>query len=107
MKKRTIKPTRLIKRNESYEGISIEQQMRRIKEGENIEMYNKPEIFTNRADGVLPQYDVRTDRFDIMQGAMDQLARTTSAKRAEIDAQKLGEKRSQETTGTGSEPIQA
>lgn len=106
MRKIPITPTRKIKIDNGYEAISIEQQMRRIKKGENIEMYNKPEIFTEKKDGILPQYDIRTDRFDIMQNAHDQLARTSSAKRAEIDLE-MNNKISQETSTTTSEPTQA
>lgn len=42
-----------------------------------------PTIFTERKDGVLPQYDIRTDRWKIAQRAMDKVAASYEAKRAD------------------------
>ena len=55
--------------------------MRRVlTSGEPIED-TAPEIFTERKDGVLPQTDIRTDRFDIALEAMDKVNRSNIAKR--------------------------
>lgn len=67
--------------NESYLGESIEEQMRRATESkEKIEVIS-PIIYTERKDGVLPQYDIRTDRFDIACEAMGKVAASHIAKR--------------------------
>ncbi|MEM0173216.1 MAG: hypothetical protein QXI16_01765 [Sulfolobaceae archaeon] len=40
-------------------------------------------IYTNRKDGVLPGYNIRTDRFDVAIDAMDKVAMSKLAKRME------------------------
>lgn len=87
MKKITIKPTNRLKRNESYEGRSIEYQLREMKNGTIIEFQNKPEYYTARKDGVVPETDVRTDKFEMMLGATDKLSRARIAKTNEFDKQ--------------------
>lgn len=48
-----------------------------------------PLIYTERKDGVLPEYDIRTDRWAIAQKAMDKVAGSYRARRQErIDQQK-------------------
>lgn len=96
MRKITIIPTNRLKRNESYEGKSIEQQLRLIKEGITIEFHNKPELFTARKDGVLPHTDIKTDRFELLQEANDKITRTLINKRKEYENNK--------STETGKEP---
>lgn len=50
---------------EIFEGQSIEEKLR-IASTTNEPIENvMPEIYTEKKDGVLPQYDIRTDRFDI------------------------------------------
>lgn len=85
MKKIAIKPTNRLKRNESYEGNTIEKQLREMKNGAIIEFQNKPEIYTARKDGVRPETDIRTDKFDLMLGATDKLSRARIAKSNEFD----------------------
>ncbi|QCS36874.1 hypothetical protein [Tortoise microvirus 18] len=90
-KSRNIKPTRLIKVNNSYEAESIEQQLRRVMEGETVDLKTKEKIYTEKRLGVLPETDIRTDRFKIAQDAIDYVNRSGAAKSEEL------EKRSQET----------
>ena len=47
------------------------------------EAYKKCEdfIYTERKDGILPAYDIRTDRWDIAQAAMEINQKAISAKR--------------------------
>lgn len=40
-----------------------------------------PIIHTERKDGVLPEHDIRTDRFEIAVEAMDKVAKSIVAKR--------------------------
>lgn len=85
MRKITIKPTNRLIRNESYEGNTIEKQLREMKNGTIIEFQNKPEIYTAKKDGVRPETDIRTDKFELMLGATDKLSRARIAKSNEFD----------------------
>ncbi len=69
--------------NESIEGQSIEEKMRQnVMSGQPIENA-APMIYTDKKDGVLPQYDIRTDRWDIALNATDKVARAQIAKTQE------------------------
>lgn len=64
-----------------FAGESIEEKMRRVtREGMGSEE-TAPVIFTERRDGVLPAYDVRTDRFEIAARAMDKMRSASILKR--------------------------
>lgn len=70
----------LLKKNTSYEGESIEQKIARIIEsGEPIDAA-APIIYTDRKDGVLPEYDIRTDRWEIAQDAVNRINAMNIAK---------------------------
>ena len=73
----------LINRNESYTGETIEAKVRRIVNNKEPIKDGAPLIYTERKHGVQPQYDVRTDRWDIAVEAMDKVTRTHQAKREE------------------------
>lgn len=79
-----IKPklySRPPKTNYEYqEGESIENKVRRITENNEPITDGAPIIYTNRDDGVLPAYNIRTDRFDIAQQAMDAVNQVNLAK---------------------------
>lgn len=67
--------------NESYIGESIETKIERLYSnnepiGDSAEL-----IYTERKDGVLPAYDVRTDRWDIALEAMDTVNKSKIAQR--------------------------
>lgn len=42
-----------------------------------------PLIYTARKDGVRPEYDIRTDRWELAQKSMDRVAQDITAKRNE------------------------
>lgn len=85
--------------NNAYIGESLEEQLRRVTENkEPIEMIS-PIIYTERREGVLPQYDIRTDRFDIACEAMGKVAASHAAKR-EQRIQKLNGDPNKQPTGT-------
>lgn len=63
-------------------GESIEQKMRRITETKEPIDAISPMIYTERKDGVVAAYDIRTDRFEIAQEAMDKIHKSAFAKRA-------------------------
>lgn len=61
-----------IKTNYEFQkGESIEDKVKRITENNEPITDGAPIIYTNREDGVLPAYNIRTDRWDIAQAAMD------------------------------------
>ena len=64
----------------TYEGESIEDKVLRItKNNEPIED-TAPLIYTEKKDGVLPQYDIRTDKWEVAQQAMDEVNKTRITK---------------------------
>ena len=69
------------KTNYEYQiGESIENKVRRITENNEPITDGAPIIYTNRDDGVLPAYNIRTDRWDIAQAAMDAVNQANLAK---------------------------
>ena len=56
---------------ETFEGESIEKKVSKLIENNEPITDGAPIIFTEKKDGVLPQYDIRTDKWDIAQSAMD------------------------------------
>lgn len=81
-----------IELNESVEGESIEVKVQRIVENNEPISDGAPIIFTDRRDGVLPAYDIRTDRFELAIDGMDYVAKSNLAKRADYFAQMDGDK---------------
>lgn len=69
--------------NNSNEGETIEEQVERmVNNNEPIEG-EAPLTYTERKDGVLPEYDIRTDRFEIAIDATDKIQASYSARREE------------------------
>lgn len=64
-KKLNIKGGSLININKTYEGQTIEEMINKIYEGKDTIQAESPPIYCNRNDGVRPEYNIRTDRFDI------------------------------------------
>ena len=79
-----IKPTffpKPIKTDYEYQlGETIEAKVRRITENNEPITDGAPIIYTNRDDGVLPAYNIRTDRWEIAQQAMDAVNQANLAK---------------------------
>ena len=78
----------------TYEGETIEAKVNRIvNNGEPI-TDGAPIIYTERKDGVLPEYDIRTDRWDIAIDAMDKVNMDRFAKREnKVDVKDVPEKK--------------
>lgn len=96
-----------IKVNEAYVGETIESKVSRIlNNGEPIKD-GAPRIYTSREDGVRPEYDIRTDRFEVAIDAMDAVSRAHIAKReARIEDAKKNmevEKKSETVVSKGGE----
>lgn len=72
-----------IKGVDLYEGEDIETKIERIIDNKEPIEQISPIIYTERKDGVLPQYDIRTDRFEVAQTAMDKVSKMRITKRME------------------------
>lgn len=83
MIKKSINQKTLLKINKSVEGETIEMKVERIVSSKEPITDGAPLIYTDRRDGARPEYDIRTDRFEVAIDAMDTVAKTTLAKRAE------------------------
>lgn len=70
-----FKPVELI------EGETIEDKCKRLVETKEPITDGAPILYTERKDGVLPAYDIRTDRWAIAQEAMDKNRKAIDAKR--------------------------
>lgn len=68
---------------EVYEGESIEEKVERVMTNNEPIKDGAPEIFTERKDGVLSAYNIRTDRWEIATEAMDMVQKSIQAKRDE------------------------
>ena len=93
----------------NLEGERIETKIQRILQNKEPISDGAPEIYTERKDGVLPAYNIRTDRFDIAIEAMDKVNKTQTAKREnkiiDINANK-NEETSANTSDTQEPSIQ-
>ena len=76
--KKTIIPNLLgrIQSVEIQEGETIETKVARITQNKEPITDSAPIIFTEKKDGVLPAYNIRTDRFDIALDAMDKIGKS-------------------------------
>ena len=83
MSYRVLRPTRSnVKSCDTIvDGESIEQKVARVQEvGEPIKD-GAPEIYTERKEGVVSAYNIRTDRWEIATEAMDSISRGRIARR--------------------------
>jgi len=73
-------PTTTIIDNEAFEGETIEQKMDRIINNDEPITDGAPTIFTERKDGVIPAYNIRTDKWEHAVEGMDYVSREAIAK---------------------------
>lgn len=88
-----------IKVNDSYQGETIEQKIRRIINNKEPIQDGAPLVYTDRKDGVRPEYDVRTDRWELAVSAMDKVNKERIAKREGNQKPPTGEKGNEGPTG--------
>lgn len=74
-----------IERPASKEGEYLEQFLRRQVESKEPIQATAKINYTERKDGVLPEYDIRTDRFEYAMRAMDKVHATNAAQRHAAD----------------------
>lgn len=89
----------LFNEEEYVEGETIEEKVRRVVEEKEPIDDGAPTIYTDESRGVMAQYNIRTDRWEIAQEMMD------TAYKAEIaKAKNFGQKQEEETDqGQGTE----
>lgn len=85
--------------NLTYEAEPREVKLRKIINGEanNMEDGVFPTIYTEKKDGVQPEFDIRTDRFEVAIDAMDKINQST----ANQIAKNKGETEAVKDFGTG------
>lgn len=67
--------------NNSFQGEHIETRVKRILENKEPIKDGAPLIYTERKDGVLAGYNIRTDRFEVALDATDKITGSIRAKR--------------------------
>jgi len=77
-----------LKRQKTYKGETIEQKVYRVTVNKEPIKDGAPRVYTERKDGVLPDYNIRTDRWDAAIDATDFITKSKLAKRE----QSIGEK---------------
>lgn len=83
----------------TYEAEPREVKLRKIISGEasNMEDGVFPTIYTEKRDGVRPEYDIRTDRFEVAIDAIDKINQSTAGQ----IAKNKGETEAVKDFGTG------
>ena len=85
--------------NFSFEGETIETKVRRITENKEPITDGAPVIYTDRKHGTKPEFNIRTDRFDIALDAMDYVNRSRTAKRLELVKKESSNDETKQATG--------
>lgn len=75
--------TTTLRVNNSYAGETIEAKMKRVLNNKEPIKDGAPLIYTERKDGVKPELDIRTDKWEIAADAMDAVSRARLAKTME------------------------
>lgn len=81
MNRNIVKNSRMSCNVDTDKGYTIEEMVNRLMDENTPIEETAPIIYTNRKDGVLPEYDIRTDRWDLAQKAMNKVAQDITAKR--------------------------
>lgn len=65
----------------AYQAEPREVKLRKIISGESSSMEDGvfPTIYTEKSDGVMPEYDIRTDRFEVAIDAVDKINQSTAS----------------------------
>ena len=87
MKRKIIKKSHNVgfKPLETYEGETIEEKVARVVENNEPITDGAPLVYTEKKDGVLPQYNIRTDKWEIAQATMDKVNREKIAKGMQVE----------------------
>ena len=74
-----------IKRNESYIGDSLEKKIRKVITSKEPIDQTAPLVYTERKDGVMPDYNIRTDKWEAYADAADKISKAQRAKRTKTN----------------------
>jgi hypothetical protein len=80
-----------LKRVDTTEGEPIEHKIERILNNKEPISDSATEIYTEKNKGVQPEYNIKTDRFELAAEGMDRVQRSISAKK-EAEAKKNADK---------------
>lgn len=99
MKKATSRKGWINDPNLTYQAEPREVKLRKIISGESSNMEDGvfPTIYTEKKDGVQPEFDIRTDRFEVALDAMDKINQSA----ANQIAKSSGETEAVKDFGTG------
>ena len=86
---------------QTEEGEYIEEKVRRITENSEPIEDGAPIIYTERKDGVNPAYNIRTDRWEIAQDAMEQVGNNKS----KIIAMKIAQRENTKEKTEENQPV--
>lgn len=67
----------------TYEAEGLEVKLRRVTETNEPLAGDIPTVYTKKTDGVLPAFDIRTDRFEIAREAMSKVQESEMTKEAQ------------------------
>ena len=81
MKKRPLFRQTTISRSETEPGQTIEEKIERMKANKEPISDGAPLLYTDRKDGVLAGYDIRTDRFEVALGLQEKIEKSKAAKK--------------------------
>ena len=77
----TYRPT--LRVDATYEAEGLEVKLRRMTETNEPLAGDIPIVYTKKTDGVLPAFDIRTDRFEIAREAMSKVQESEMTKEAQ------------------------
>lgn len=86
--------------NETTQGETLEQQVERMISNKESIKEGTALTYTERSEGVRPEMNIRTDRFEIAIAATDKIARSYKAKREERQKKQDPIKELEPTQGT-------
>lgn len=81
MRKKVLYRTTSINKNDAKEGETLETKITRILTNGEPVKDGAPLIYTERKEGVLAGYNIRTDRFEVAVEATDKIHKSNLAKR--------------------------
>jgi hypothetical protein len=85
MYKRNKTPITSIIVNNGFEGETLEEKIERIVNNREPIKDGAPLLYTERKEGVRPEHDIRSDRWDIAIDMSDAVSKDTVAKRTKME----------------------
>lgn len=101
MIRRSVENRTKLSVNKSYLGEPLETKLQRVVETKEPVEATSPRMYTERSQGVLPETDIRTDRWEIAQAAMDKVSKSQIAKRTATFEKKEPSESTHATTEKG------